>query len=42
LAHQRLGRLGVVVLLEIDDGNLRAFAREQNADGAADAAVRRR
>jgi len=37
--NHRLGLLGVVILLEIDDGDLRAFAREQHTHGAADAAV---
>ena len=36
---QRLRLLGVVVLVEVGDGDVGAFAREQHRDGAADAGV---
>ena len=35
----RLGLLGVLVLVEIGDGDVGAFAREQHGHGAADAGI---
>ena len=34
-----LGLLGVLVLVEIDDRDIGAFARKEHGDGAADAGV---
>ena len=39
LLDDLLGLGGVVMLAQIDDGDVRAFAREQRGDRAADAAV---
>ena len=39
VGDQTHGFLGVLVLLEIDDGDLGAFARHGDRDRAADAAV---
>lgn len=37
--HERLGLLGVVVLVEVEDGDVGALARKVHRDGAADARV---
>ena len=37
--HRRFGVFGVFMFIEIDDGNIGAFARIENGDGAADTGI---
>ena len=42
LLHGALGRFGVLMLIEVTDGDVGTLTGEQHRDGAADAGIRRR